>query len=169
MQARIEQLSAKESNLREHYQNRVVAAILKNKYDERLQLELSVMVAEQFGLEEQLYSLRHNIVSKKRQTDFVNSLAELDYSNYEIETLVQNADYEYLPQKYKIDALPPTLQTVFRKNNKKFVKILKEFVDKRNLHRKKPNDKLLEELVLLKSNLIKHLCVMEKCANVTQK
>ncbi|QAT90312.1 protein kinase interacting protein [Spodoptera exempta nucleopolyhedrovirus] len=159
---RIKLLSVKETNLRDQYENKVMSALKKGKIDEQTKNELIIMVAEQFGIEEQLYSLRHNCTDERRK-DFINNLNEIDFSNFEIELLLDDANKDYLKTKYKTaETLPESLQKVFDRNNDKFVKILKQFCTKRNVYRKNENSNLLEELVLLKCNLIKHLCVMEK-------
>jgi hypothetical protein len=132
------------------------------KIDENTKNELIIMVADQFGIEEQLYSLRHNQTDDRRK-EFINNLKELDFSNYEIEEMLNaDVDCNLLSKKYKTTTKPESIQTAFANNSKKFVKILKQFVDKRNVYRKSENANLLQELVLLKSNLIKHLCTMEK-------
>lgn len=132
------------------------------KIDENTKNELIIMVADQFGIEEQLYSLRHNQTDDRRK-EFINNLKELDFSNYEVEEMLNaDVDCDFLSKKYKATTKPESIQTAFANNSKKFVKILKQFVDKRNVYRKSENANLLQELVLLKSNLIKHLCTMEK-------
>ncbi|AAZ38199.1 PKIP-1 [Agrotis segetum nucleopolyhedrovirus A] len=159
---RIEILSAKEANLRAQYENKVMSALKKGKIDDAAKNELVIMVAEQFGLEEQLYSLRHNSTDKRRK-DFINNLTELDFENDEIETMLDSAtNKDFLSIKSNIVSKPQQIQKVFEKNNKKFLKVLKQFIDKRNVYRKTNNEKMLEELVMLKCNLIKHLCIMEK-------
>lgn len=158
----IETLALKESNLRSQYENKVMAALRKGKIDEQCKNDLIVMVAEQYGLEEQLYSLRHNN-NHKRRNDFINNLNELGFDNREIEIMLDNDQNEdYLERKFNVSLKSDPLQCMFRKHYKKFLKILKQFVDKRNVYRKSENPKMLEELVMLKCNLIKHLCIMEK-------
>ncbi|AIE47759.1 pkip1 [Peridroma alphabaculovirus] len=161
MQSRIHQLASKESNLRAQYETKVMAALRKGQFDERVKNELIVMVADQFGLEEQLYALRHNNTIK-RQAEFVNHFNDIDYTNEEIEKLL-GGDAAYLDTKYNVRSdAAQVLRDTFIKNRDRFVKILKQFVDKRNVYRKNDSTKLLEELVMLKANLIKHLCIMEK-------
>ncbi|AIZ48591.1 pkip-1 [Agrotis segetum nucleopolyhedrovirus B] len=159
--SRIELLSLKEMNLRSQYENKVLAALKKGKIDDDIKNDLIVMVAEQYGLEEQLYSLRHNHTDRRRK-DFINNLDELDFKNDEIEAMLLVENKDFLAKKCNIAAKPQLLQSVFEKNNKKFIKILQQFIHKRNVYRKTESYKLLEELVLLKCNLIKHLCIMEK-------
>ncbi|QNV47788.1 protein kinase interacting factor [Alphabaculovirus altersperidaniae] len=164
---RIAILTEKERNLKAQYENKVMAVLKKGKViDENTKNELIIMVAEQFGIEEQLYSLRHNSTDKRRK-DFINNLNELDFSNFEIEQMLEetaatNENCKVLLKKYNVATKPPAIRTTFEKNNDKFVKILKQYIEKRNVYRKCESDTLLQELVLLKCNLIKHLCVMEK-------
>lgn len=159
---RVELLAVKEANLRTQYENKVLSALKKGKIDDDTKNELIIMVAEQFGLEEQLYSLRHNNTDKRRK-DFINNLDELDFKNDEIEIMLDSVNNgDFLASKCNIASKPPSIRKVFDKNNIKFVKVLKQFVDKRNVYRKAENSKMLEELVMLKCNLIKHLCIMEK-------
>lgn len=160
MQKRIDELRVKEENLRASYDAKVISTIKKRKFTEHTTNEFIVMVADRFGLEEQLYSLCNNTTTKQRK-NFINNLQELNYSNDEIEDLLAG-NKELLPQKYKIAELPEMIQKVFHKHNERFVKVLKEFIDKRNVYRKTENDRLLEEIVMLKANVINHLCVMEK-------
>ncbi|QEI03432.1 PKIP [Spodoptera cosmioides nucleopolyhedrovirus] len=168
MQNQITALTQKEFNLKTQYENKVVSILKKGKIDENTRNEMIIMIAEQFGIEEQLYSLnRYGNSTEKRRKDFINNLNELDFSNYEIEEMLDAADAEhcdFLMKKYKISesAKPESIQKTFEKNSKKFIKILKQFVEKRNAYRKDENSSLLDELVLLKCNLIKHLCIMEK-------
>ena len=161
---RITILAEKEKNLRTQYENKVLAVLKKGKIDDNVKNELIIMVAEQYGIEEQLYSLRHNSTDKRRK-DFINNLNELDFSNFEVEQMLdEDQNFDFFMKKYNVSTKPASIQTNFEKNCKKFLKILKQFIDKRNVYRgaKSENNILLEELVLLKCNLIKHLCVMEK-------
>nr|UWK31553.1 pkip-1 [Spodoptera exigua multiple nucleopolyhedrovirus] len=161
MQKRIAALTQKESNLKNQYENKVLCILKKGKIDEETRNEMTIMIAEQFGIEEQLYSLNH-YSDKRRRKDFVNDLGEFEFTNDEIEEMLKTSEDDFLLKKYKVSARPRSIQKAFEYNNKKFIKILKQFIDKRNVFRKCENDSLLEELVLLKCNLIKHLSIMSK-------
>jgi Pkip-1 protein len=163
MEKRIEDLRVKESNLWKSYTDKVFASIKNRKYTERSHADFTIMVADQFGLEEHIYSLCNN-TDKKSQKYFVNNLEELNYSNDEIESLLA-MDKELLPKKYGIEQHPEPIQKAFYKHHERFLKVLKEFVDKRNVYRKTDSEKMLEELVMLKAHVIQHLCVMEKLVN----
>ncbi|ABM45741.1 protein kinase-interacting protein 1 [Spodoptera frugiperda multiple nucleopolyhedrovirus] len=160
---RITILAEKENNLRNQYDNKVLAVLKKGQFTDAVKNELKIMAAEQFGIEEQLYNLRHNNTDNRRR-DFINNFNELvDFNNEHIEHMYNNDENDdLLIKKYNITEKPKAIQDVFKKNNRKFIKILKQFIDKRNVYRSNENVALLEELVLLKCNLIKHLCVMEK-------
>jgi hypothetical protein len=168
MKKRIAALTQKESNLKTQYENKVISILKKGKIDEETRNEMTVMMAEQFGIEEQLYSLNH-YGDKRRRKDFVNDLSEFEFTNDEIEEMLKSSDDDFLLKKYKISSQPQSIQKTFEKNNKKFIKILKQFIEKRNVYRKCENDSLLEELVLLKCNLIKHLSIMSKLLIVENK
>nr|QGX02290.1 pkip [Mamestra configurata nucleopolyhedrovirus A] len=160
MQKRIEDLQSKEENLRASYDAKVISTIKKRKFTDRTTHEFTIMVAEKFGLEEQLFSLCNN-QSVKQQKNFIDNLRELNYSNEEVEHLYAG-NMEILPLKYKVVQEPDMIQKVFNKHHERFIKVLKEFIDKRNAYYKNENEKLLEEIVMLKANIIYHLCIMEK-------
>ncbi|ABF47449.1 PKIP [Clanis bilineata nucleopolyhedrovirus] len=177
------QLRVKENNLRKQYENKVEAKlrkIFRNKInskqapdtkqlmsEEQLQNDLYHLSAQLFGYEEQLFSLQNN-TTHEHQVDFVNNLSEFDFTNAEIEQIVEEKNDKFFMDKFDAARLNHHLQSIFRKNSQSFIKGLVEFVNKRNVYRKKPNDRLLQELVLLKAKIIKHLCVMQKLAEPTR-
>ncbi|AGR56865.1 pkip [Hemileuca sp. nucleopolyhedrovirus] len=144
----------------------------KSKYV-NLANQLYVMSAVLYGLDEQLYSVENNS-SRQDKIDFVNNLNELGMDNAFIEELYDSGDYLLLLAKLtqKDDpSRPDHMQKVLLKNCKKFTQILSQFVDKRKVFRKRYsrddanesfNDPLLKEIFLLKTLLIKHLCILEK-------
>ncbi|AAY84077.1 PKIP [Chrysodeixis chalcites nucleopolyhedrovirus] len=167
MDQNIKKLFIKETNLKEKHESLDKAYRKKPKEDRNESAidEMTTCAAYLYGVEEQLFSLLSN-VSQERRMDFINDLTELDFSNYEIELLLNTRSDEYLLKKFHVHKKSENIQKIFKSNSIRFVKVLEQFVVKRRAYKKKPKDTLLEELVILKSIIIKHLCIMEK---LTQK
>ncbi|AJD80827.1 protein kinase interacting protein [Pseudoplusia includens SNPV IE] len=167
MDQNIKRLFIKETNLKEKHESldRAYRKRPKEYRNENAVDEMAICAAYLYGVEEQLFSLLSNM-TQERRIDFINDLTELDFSNYEIELLLNSKSDDYLLQKYHIHKKSEHIQKIFKNNSIRFVKVLEQFVIKRQAYKKKPKDNLLEELVVLKSIIIKHLCVMEK---LTQK
>lgn len=172
MTERVMQLHAKECNLRKQYETKVMAYLKrKSGSGETLQNELKSLSAMIFGLEEQIFHLENYTYSDKSKVDFINDLSEIDFSNFELETLIgddRDKALDMIIQKYKAaDMLNSTLMTIFKKHANNLIKILDQFISKRNIYRKKASSKMLDELVYLKSGVIKHLCIIERLADST--
>nr|UPO71150.1 orf139 [Trichoplusia ni single nucleopolyhedrovirus] len=167
MDQNIKKLFIKETNLKEKQESLDKAYRKKPKEDrnENAVDEMTTCAAYLYGVEEQLYSLLSNM-TQERRLDFINDLTELDFSNYEIEILLDSKSDDYLLKKFNVQKKSEHIQKIFKSNSNRFVRVLEQFVAKRQAYMKKPNDNLLEELVMLKSIIIKHLCIMEK---LTQK
>jgi hypothetical protein len=161
---RIKQLTIKEQNLCNHYTNKIVSFLKKGKIENResIRNECIKMQVEIFGLEEQLFVLRH-YNSETKQIEFINNFNELELENCEIEGLYDNSlGIEFLLEKLQMKNVSDYFIKHFYSYSIKFIKILKEFITKRNHYRRKPSKLMLEELVLLKSNIIKLYCMMKR-------
>jgi hypothetical protein len=167
MEEQIKQLYVKESNLRARYNQQADALMIKpeSKRTQKVLDEMAICTAYLYGAEEQLHNLLTNR-TESLQIEFINNLLELDFDNDEIERIADNMQSDqYLCEKYEeINTKSKSVQTAFKNSSGKFAKILVQFIEKRKAYWKKSNKKLLEELVLLKSNIIKHLCIMEELA-----
>ncbi|QHB21785.1 PKIP [Artaxa digramma nucleopolyhedrovirus] len=171
MDAQIETLKKKINKYINEYQTKTEAFFRKGskKNCQNLVDELYVMSATLFGLDEQVYSISNN-ACRDDQIEFINNLIEFGFSNELIENLYNTKDYNLILTQYMIadDKTIKNNYSIYNmliSNCKKFINVLCQFVDKRNAYRKKANDSLLEELVLLKATLVKHLCIIQKLAS----
>jgi polyhydroxyalkanoate synthesis regulator phasin len=163
-QKRIEQLELKVKNLKRQYEDRVIK-FLKTPVDRRTvktQIEINHLRATIYGLEEQVYVLDRTLDNEQRALNFINSVNDLGLDATEIDSLLDSQSDRLLLDKYFVHKLDDLTQRMFIANTSKFVRVLKQFVDKRQVYRKTPSSVLLEELTLLKSNLVKHMCVLDK-------
>ncbi|QWO71659.1 protein kinase-interacting protein [Orgyia pseudotsugata single capsid nuclopolyhedrovirus] len=131
--------------------------------------ELFVMSATLFGLDEQIVNIEDNVCIKDK-INFINNLEEFQLDKDVVEAIFERQDHNLLLSKVGADHLKQTtvgvsIEAVALRNAKRFANVLTQFVHKRNVYRKSKNDRLLDELVLLKSNLIKHFCILEKLSD----
>ncbi|AKC91652.1 skip-1 [Lambdina fiscellaria nucleopolyhedrovirus] len=171
MEEKVLRIRIKANNLRKQYENKIII-LLKNNTSKSAGFvnDVKHLEAILFGYEEQLYALDCHSTHSTR-VDFVNNLCELGLSNAFIERLLAAAavdlaeSVKLLINQYNGKRLNECLQKVFNLNARAFVRNLIQFVAKRKAYRKqnkKINEALLEELVLLKALIIKHLSVLIK-------
>ncbi|AXS67773.1 pkip-1 [Cryptophlebia peltastica nucleopolyhedrovirus] len=175
---RIISLCSKEKDLRSQYESKV-NSFFKNKGMKKsvdiLQNELHQLDALIFGYEEQIHFLStNNNVARQEMVDNVNDLDHLGIDKNFIERMIVDKLDDSLFEIYNTEILNENIIKTFRKHSNKFVKVLCQFDDKRKAYSKKEfnreknkknideNNNLLVELILLKSNLVFHLCTMEK-------
>nr|ANS70997.1 protein kinase interacting protein [Lymantria dispar multiple nucleopolyhedrovirus] len=164
----IQQLHVKVTKVREHYDEKVFVYLsgrTKNSRSAGLLQDLFYLKACLFALQEQLNTLESNCKTVKERVGFINDLFELDFSNEQIEALLKSKNVELLADKYHASALTEALRKPFDRNAEGLVRVLVEFVAKRKVYWKNENERLLDELVYLKSKLIKHLCLIEKLSS----
>ncbi|BAC67349.1 protein kinase interacting protein [Adoxophyes honmai nucleopolyhedrovirus] len=187
-------LKTKENNLRDQYENKVktylkrfsaVNDIASKLSLKQLQHDLYQLDALLFGTEEQVYFLNNsNNVAKRDLIDNVNDLDHLALSKDEIMDMIENKSIDVFLKR-----IPSTCQldedyaNILNKHAKGVMKVFTEFENKRKafikqqylqefnkLGKNKNTDKLLEEVILLKSVIIKHLCIFERVlSNVMKK
>ncbi|QEI03636.1 PKIP [Rachiplusia nu nucleopolyhedrovirus] len=166
METKIKQLTVKENNLEKRYETLVTACLKRNKKErtDKQNDELVICVAAKFGLQEELYHLRLYKSNPREIPVFINDLMEFGYTNDELENLIDNQSIEHLLKKYNANLCSSeVILKEFKKHCHKFVKALPQFVDKRRAYYRSPsNERLAEELVCLKSTLIRYLCTMEE-------
>ncbi|QYC92740.1 Protein kinase interacting factor [Trabala vishnou gigantina nucleopolyhedrovirus] len=175
-------LRHKRDKYREQYQSKAVMYFKKSgaALDHNYVREMYVMSATLFGLDEQVYSIENDATTKNDKLNFINNLNELGLDKETIETIYNTIDHVCIMSHYNVNAdswvlvnnkmtnndasdeSTKNVYTILVRNAKKFTNVLVQFVNKRNAYRKKENDILLDELVLLKSTLIKHLCIIQK-------
>ncbi|ACO53569.1 PKIP [Euproctis pseudoconspersa nucleopolyhedrovirus] len=171
MDHQISVLKQKRSKYTDEYQAKAEAFFRKGgkRNCQNLVNELYAMSAVLFGLNEQIFSVTNNF-SRDERIEFINNLNEFGLDNEFVEKLCATRDNKLLLTHYKVadvdfDDSSRSIHNMLLSNCKKFTNVLCQFVDKRNAYRKKANDSLLAELVVLKSILVKHLCVIQKLAN----
>ncbi|AUF81644.1 pkip-1 [Malacosoma neustria nucleopolyhedrovirus] len=162
MNLAIDRLLTKEKNLNHQYNDKVTAFLTNRRHNDNVifKTNLAIVLANIYAIQEQIYALQHCSEDEKLQIDFINDLSELNMSNDQIEKLMLNDAKETFLQNYKIDN--ELLSNEIDKHAYKFIKMLTQFLDKRKVYRSKPNAALLEELTLLKANIIKQFCTVEK-------
>lgn len=164
MDTTIDRLIAKEKNLNDQYNDKVTAFLTDRRHNDNVvfRTNLAVVLANIYAIQEQIYSLQHCSDDDKLKIDFINDLSEFNMDNDQIERLLaEDGTKETFLQNYTIEN-NELLTREMDKHASKFVKMLKQFVDKRKVYRAKPNTTLLNELALLKANIIKHFCTVEK-------
>ena len=168
-----QQLYSKLKNIRQHYDNKVFVYFTnrtKNSQNVKFFQDLFYLKAYLFALQEQLNCLELNAKTDKSKAEFVGDLYELDFDNEQIESLLESRDPAALVAKYGAHRLPEFLRRSFDQNAEGLVRVIGEFVAKRKVHWKKnDNVQLLDELVYLKSKIIKHLCMIEKLSDKADK
>ncbi|ABY65839.1 PK interacting protein [Orgyia leucostigma nucleopolyhedrovirus] len=132
----------------------------------RMTDELFVMSATLFGLDEQIIAIENNVCTQDK-INFVNNMDEFQLDNDVVETIFERQDHNLLMAKVGADRLGAStasapIEAMALRNAKRFTSVLTQFVNKRNVYRKTNNTRLLDELLLLKSIMIKHFCVLEK-------
>ncbi|ABI35787.1 PK interacting protein [Ectropis obliqua nucleopolyhedrovirus] len=160
----IDNLHKKRNRYHDEYQQKVMAFLKRNKNEiyNNFVVELYIMSAVLFGMDEQVYSLDNNL-SEANKIDFINNLNELGLQNDMVETMYKTQELDELLKQYSIDAITnEIIVKVLKRNAKNFVGVLLQFLNKRNAYRKNANNSLLDEVVFLKALLIKHLCTMQK-------
>lgn len=169
MESKIKQLSVKETNLDKRYDSLVTACLKRNKKDRTLKQndELFVCAASRLGLQEELYHLRLYKSKPREIPNFINDLMEFDYSNNQLEKLIDDQSIDQLVNDYNMTTCSSELiLKEFKNHATKFVKALPQFVAKRRAYYRNPSDALSEELVCLKSTLIRHLCTLEELSKI---
>lgn len=165
MYDQILKLRLKEHNLQKQYEDKVKAFFQGKKPKQnrsQLQNEYIQICSNLYGHREQLYSLESSIQNDKNKINYINSLSELQLKNEDIESLIETQDVNLLVEKFKATELNEFMFNVFQKNGNNLIKVLIQFVNKRNVYRKNNNEHLLNELILLKSLIVKHISIMKK-------
>jgi hypothetical protein len=162
MNVAIDRLLTKEKNLNDQYNDKVNAFLTNRRHNDNVifKTNLAIVLANIYAIQEQIYALQHCLEDKKLQIDFINDLSEFNMSNDQIEQLLVDDAKNTFVKNYKIDN--ELLSKEIDKHASKFIKMLIQFIDKRKVYRAKPNTMLLDELTLLKANIIKQFCTIEK-------
>ena len=165
LKTRIEQYKIKENNLHEQYNNHVLSYLrklpnVKSGYAEEILLLSCAYISQR---EQTKWLERMVDMTKSGRIDAINDLGgDLDLTSSDIDDLLSNNEQvinKLAPTDRKGDRFNKTIDDLIIK----FSRIVVQFVDKRNVMRRDMansvpigrTETMLDELILLKSNLIK--------------
>ncbi|AAR28923.1 pkip [Leucania separata nucleopolyhedrovirus] len=165
LRTRIEQYRIKENNLHEQYNNHVLSYLrkspnVKQGYAEEILLLSCAYVSQR---EQTKWLERIEAMRKPERTDSINDLGgDLDLSAADIDALLDGIE-RVRDKLAPTDRKSAAIQRTIDESITKFSRIIVQFVDKRNVMRRaianavsiNRTDAMLDELILLKSNLIK--------------
>ncbi|AGE89980.1 pkip [Spodoptera littoralis nucleopolyhedrovirus] len=179
MEEKLKQCRNKESNLMSQYDNRVFGFLRDSSKDDRRSADIKLLSCTIYGQRHQTVWLDSldKIRSENKYLDTINDLTDLKLDAQQIESLVNIADGR---ERYEatriivgnIDEWKDFYKEITMTHCGKFAKILKQFVAKRNAMRRSSSSSssdIVLELVLLKSNLVKIKCTIDKLICISEK